>query len=260
MAVANPDLDARTHTNWASEILPYAEQQALYAQYMAATRNNGPGLPNLEYDDSPVNQPFVQRFVNVYTCPTDPNKNKILAPASKASASPANMQFATATYRAVAGLATPNNYYWDTIQLANPPPANYRGAIHIQSQSVGLKGEKIVAIQDGTSTTLMFGEYMTTTSPDRCTFWARAYTSYSMSVMHASQPRTLIADYDACAAIPGPNNANPCKRGWGSLHGGGAINFAARDGSVRTIAQTIDTVTLFPALGTIANGEVSNDQ
>jgi prepilin-type processing-associated H-X9-DG protein len=52
-----------------------------------------------------------------------------------------------------------------------------------------------------------------------------------------------------------PSSANYCKYGWGSLHGGGAINFLFGDGSVRSITQDVD-LGILGALSTIAGGEV----
>ena len=68
-----------------------------------------------------------------------------------------------------------------------------------------------------------------------------------------------LADFDLCVITP-PNNpllpSNQCKRAWGSFHGGGNLNFAMADGSVRSISPNIDMNVVFPALGSIAGGEV----
>ena len=90
--------------------------------------------------------------------------------------------------------------------------------------------------------------------------WAFAYTSYNLSDVTIGQPRTLIADFDQCSAVPSPKNNNQCKRAWGSLHSGGTLNFAFADGSVRTISKNIDMNFVMPALGSIGNGEtISGD-
>jgi prepilin-type processing-associated H-X9-DG protein len=71
-----------------------------------------------------------------------------------------------------------------------------------------------------------------------------------------AQSRTMIPDFDLCTVTPPTTNgANQCKRAWGSFHSGN-INFAFADGSVRSISQNIDMNTVFPALGSIAGGEV----
>jgi prepilin-type N-terminal cleavage/methylation domain-containing protein len=252
---ANPDIGRRTHSNWAILILPHLEQGAVHLKYQANQRDNGAGLPRDEYNDANANQPFVQQFISIYSCPTDPNANKVLLPESKASNDADGRQFMTGSYRAVAGVGDPSpNYWWDSIN-GSLPAANRKGAIHFTNRTLGLKGEPLTAITDGTSSTLMVGEYTTRTHETRTTFWARAYTSYSMSSAVPSQPRCLLGDYDKCLAIGGTGAENPCKRAFGSQHAN-VINFLLCDGSVRTINISIDTNTTFPAMCSIAGGEV----
>jgi prepilin-type N-terminal cleavage/methylation domain-containing protein len=261
LASPTPVIGNRSHSNWAMEIIPYLEQGSLHLAYSAVTRNNGPGLPNGDYDDANANQPFVQQFLAVYTCPSDPNANKVLKPESAAQTLSPDRKFMTGSYRANTGVGDAAlNRWWDTIESGTPqtPPANLKGPIHVQSRQIGLKGETIVGITDGTSNTLMVGEYTTRTHETRTTFWARSYTSYSMSSAVPGQSRCLIGDYDRCDALGGTGGINPCKRAWGSQHTG-VINFAHCDGSVRTVRITIDVNTTFPAMSTIAGGEVIND-
>src|SRR5207244_12549947 len=100
---------------------------------------------------------------------------------------------------------------------------------------------RMTDITDGTSSTLMIGEYATKTHPTRRTFWAYAYTSYNLSVVTIGQSRTLIPDYDLCSVTPPTTNgANQCKRGWGSFHAGGGINFVFGDGPVRSVSSNVD--------------------
>jgi prepilin-type processing-associated H-X9-DG protein len=183
------------------------------------------------------------------------------------------------TYRAVAGSTyggksgvndTGGDANWDDpgngqVQWLMGWRPGYRGIMH--GVQIGKNGnnaavggpERIADIIDGTSNTIMVGEYATKTHPRRRTFWAYAYTSYIMSDVSIGQSRTLIPDYDLCSVTPPTTNgANQCKRAWGSFHGAGMLNFAMGDGSVRAISPNIDMNTVFPALGTIAGGEVIN--
>jgi hypothetical protein len=98
------------------------------------------------------------------------------------------------------------------------------------------------------------GEYHTRTMQNRRTLWAYGYTSYNQS-SGFFESRTLIPDYDRCVAIGG-GGIHTCKRGWGSLHVGG-IQFVSCDGSVRSIADTVD-MQLFVASSTIANNETDS--
>ncbi|MBN1853409.1 MAG: DUF1559 domain-containing protein, partial [Pirellulales bacterium] len=68
-----------------------------------------------------------------------------------------------------------------------------------------------------------------------------------------TESRTLLPDYIQCIEIGG-GGFHTCKRSWGSLHAGGAIQFLACDGSIHTIDQNID-VGIFVSLATIAGGE-----
>jgi len=254
----NANINNRTHSNWAILILPYVEQGAISLKYQANTRNNGAGLPPDEYNDANANQPFVQQFISIYSCPSDPNANRVMEPESKAADDPSGRTFMTGSYRAVAGVGdAANNYWWDSISGALPP-ANLKGAIHFTNRTLGLTGERLTGITDGTSNTLMVGEYTTRTHERRTTFWGRSYTSYSMSSAAPGQPRTLLGDYDRCVAIGGPDGDNPCKRAFGGQHDT-VINFLRADGSVRGVSVSIDTNTVFPAMCTIAGGEVVPD-
>ena len=106
-----------------------------------------------------------------------------MEPESRAGNDPAGRKFMTGSYRANTGVGDPvNNRWWDTYETSDPrtPPTELRGPIHVQSRALGLTGEPLAAVTDGLSNTLMVGEYTTRSHPNRTTFWARAYTSYSI--------------------------------------------------------------------------------
>ena len=108
------------------------------------------------------------------------------------------------------------------------------------------------SIKDGTSKTMLIGEYHTITQQNRRSFWAYAYTSYNQSSAFY-ESRVLLPDYIKCTQIGG-GGAHTCKRAWGSLHSGGLVQFVFCDGSVHSISQSVD-MNLFVASGTISNGE-----
>jgi prepilin-type processing-associated H-X9-DG protein len=131
--------------------------------------------------------------------------------------------------------------------------------------------EKVSSITDGLSNTLLIGEYTTVAMSANTqgvlqnnlghrTFWAYAYTSFNQSSVIQGESATLLADYTGCNNIVGTfGNSNECKRGWGSFHPQGNLNFAMCDGSVRTISTSIDMTAVMPALGTIAGGETAGN-
>ncbi len=133
-----------------------------------------------------------------------------------------------------------------------------KGVLHWTGRVNGVanqyRPETFSTIVDGTSNTLMVGEYTTMTEPRRTTFWAFAYTSFALSVM-TPESRTLIPDYTKCAS---QGDSNPCKRAFGSFHASGGIQFLKCDGSVNLLTPTID-MTVYRGMSTIAGGEVAID-
>jgi prepilin-type N-terminal cleavage/methylation domain-containing protein/prepilin-type processing-associated H-X9-DG protein len=278
------------YDTWAISLLPYVEQQNIYNLW-------NPNMPNLASDkDAGANFVLMrQSYVAVYTCPSDFSAGVGFVPWSPDSGNdyltngtggPGGIgpyksapypKFMPATYRGVSGAtyggsdwwSNPNNpddggnnENWDD---ANQVPAlmqhfpGDRGIFHATDPASGVGPETISSITDGTSQTLMFGEYATANTPGRRTFWAYAYTSYNLSVVTFNAPWTLQADFAKCNAtgkLGGDfSSGNQCKRGWGSFHTAG-LNFAFADGSVHTISRNVDMVRVLPALATISGGEV----
>jgi prepilin-type processing-associated H-X9-DG protein len=131
-------------------------------------------------------------------------------------------------------------------------------------------------IKDGTSKTFLIGEYTTTTQPaaglSRAAFWADSYYglnlgSITVTLAFQNNPSTsmqmmspqLDPDYNKCvAAITTLGFTRPdqaCNRGFAGLHGGGGlINFAFCDGSVRGISNQMD-IGILSNFATINGGE-----
>jgi prepilin-type processing-associated H-X9-DG protein len=122
--------------------------------------------------------------------------------------------------------------------------------------SAGLTYENMGSVLDGTSNTLAVGEYMTTTTTNRGTFWAYAYASYALSSIQY-ESRLYLPDFNLCGNLPGvPVGNNPCKRAFASFHPGG-MNFVLVDGSTRFVASTVDLVNILGAAATIQGQEAS---
>src|SRR5262249_49055888 len=239
---------------WTVFILPYIEQDTLYKRYDFSVANEH------------ANNAFVRtQFVKTYNCPSDINTNKLFMPESGPGS---NLLYATGSYRAMEG-RTDGSAWFDATD-GRIFPTSWRGVLHssVNQQYAPVTNypplpysspERFATITDGTSNTLLVGEYTTITNPRRTTFWAYTYTSYNQSAaILPPQTRQMLPDYNKCVSIGGAFGTNPCKRGWGSLHTGGVINFVFADGSVRSISPSID-MNLFAALATIGNGEVTVD-
>jgi prepilin-type N-terminal cleavage/methylation domain-containing protein len=235
-------------STWSVDILPYLELPALYE------------LWDKTVDFNHVrNRSLRETFVATYLCPSDQGIDELGVPESGPGGldgTPVN--WAPGSYRAMSGFSLGQNgdHYWDNPYYLNHPndmPEWRRGAMHTialnpPASSRRLKPVKLREIVDGTSETLLVGEYHTQTFPGRRTFWAYAYTSYNQSSAFF-ESRTLIPDYVRCVDIGG-GGEHTCKRAWGSLHASGLIQFVYCDGSVRSIDQDID-MSLFAKAATI---------
>jgi len=237
-------------TCWSIEILPFIEQDPLYRMYNQTVVNQ-----------NAANMPVNQTAVKTYACPSDPIAGTLIAPES---GNGSGVSYMASSYRGVAGMTNKTgdgNSFWD---IAQGPPnlgTNLIGALHVTNIS-GLQPEKLQTIQDGTSNTLLVGEYYTRTNTRRTSFWAYSYTSYCVSTVTGITGGApyLVADYVKCytattATPPGlGGDQNNCKRGFGSNHSSG-MNFALCDGSVRLFTSSVDP-TILGAMATINNGEI----
>jgi len=221
---------------WTLAILPFIEQDNLDNLY----NKNQPS-------DNSANQPVVQTKVAAFVCPSDLNTESLARPES----GPRPFDFAPGSYRAVSGLTvTRGGPHFDEGNTLSP---TQRGLLHVVYGSQW-KEENMASVTDGTSNTLMVGEYHTKTHNTRRTFWGYAYTSYNESSITAGSPNAFgIADYDKC--VSSGNHSNDCKRAFASLHPG-IVNFALVDASVRSIPVTVDR-TVLNAAATISGGEAT---
>jgi prepilin-type N-terminal cleavage/methylation domain-containing protein len=248
--------------SWTLFILPFIEQQNLADRYDFRLWNDAsPGRTG-------VNDFVPTQFVKTYICPSDLNTRTTLEPAS-GPGEVNNLQYAPGSYRSVTGASDGDNWM-DSNQFDSYVGQN-RGVLYtISGSHNGTTGNihpflsiGLNEITDGTSNTLMLGEYHTKTEPRRRTIWAYSYTSYNKSSVHVGQPRTLLPDYKKCEAIGGRGGVDSCKRAFGSLHPG-IIQFALADASVRAVSITVNMgvsadnstqLGVLPAMATIQGGE-----
>jgi prepilin-type processing-associated H-X9-DG protein len=239
-----------------------------------------PTTPNAYNDPSGKMTILRNTKLNIYNCPSDPNPFVASSPGSGPGGSgiqtlsSGNTLCMQSSFRGCAGSTWGGRSFtsdaggdanWDDgtqVRYLGDWNMGMRGVLSAVTDFTGGVGRatpaavRIAEITDGTANTLMYGEYATAKGTlNRRTLWSYAYTSYNLSDISIGQPRTLIADFNQCAAIPSPNGSNQCKRAWGSLHSAGTLNFCFADGSVRSISKNIDMNLAMPALGSIGNGE-----
>jgi prepilin-type processing-associated H-X9-DG protein len=120
-------------------------------------------------------------------------------------------------------------------------------------------------VTDGTTKTLLVGEYTNIDNRPRGSFWAYTYASYALS-QTVDQARVFMAEYNQCIALGESGSIGSpiystggrvCKRAWWSMHPGG-MNTVMCDGSSDFVSFDIDLLA-FAAMGSIA-GEDSASQ
>ncbi len=226
--------------NWAIAILPFLEQNALFDQYNSNVYNS--------HED---NLPVLKTPVAVMACPSDLRTRDLQKP----NQGPTDEAIAPGSYKGVAGSRWGSeNGYWDYPPYA-PTAIDHmvtRGPLHM----VGIGGhdvETFDGMRDGTSNTLLVGEYHTKTDFPRRTFWASTHSFHNLATPQL-ESYTRIPDFTQCNTVNG-GMFWQCHRAFASLHAGGVINFVLGDGSVRGINPNIDG-NLFEDLATIAGGEL----
>jgi hypothetical protein len=265
------------YETWTISILPYLEQGNLYTLWSRDAPNP---VPRNQLGAVGVNMANLREtLVKIYNCPSD--VSGAFTPLTPDTGPGSNHGYGRpplmpSTYRANAGTtfggrngflsgrpddsggdANWDDAWNDQVNWIMSRQPGWRGPMHgVDNRRRVMTANRMADITDGTSSTLMIGEYATRTQPGRRSFWAYAYTSYNMSCVTIAQSRTLIPDFQLCARTPPTRSNNQCKRSWGSFHSSGVLNFAMTDGSVRSITTSIDVNTVMPALGSIAGGEV----
>lgn len=266
-----------TQVSWLTGILPYIEQVSLHQQVsfgydVANDPENGATLANPAIGS---NAWIAQQPITLFRCPSDTTPR---TPVGSRLFRTTNAQaYAVTSYKGVSGsnwawglpgytsLVPPNPvgnpYNFDPFLINNGNGlgngngifyAGYLGTVG--SLGPGVKcNTTVAAIKDGLSNTFMVGEAVGSFSNN--TWWysaegSTANTSIPLNVSAVCQATgNRRVDLTACADDWANNSS------FMSEHSGGA-NFAAADGSVRFVANSIE-LNVYHALGSMADGVVA---
>ncbi len=243
ITIANARVYDRQFTNWGIESLPYIEEQPLYDQYDQELSNT-----------DPVNLPVLRTELSVMKCPSALRVDGLTVAVQLEHAGP----ISPSSYRGVSGTrwGAVNGYY-DYPNFANSRDRvrEKRGPLYL----VGIGELEVVKfrhIKDGTSKTMLIGEY-STKAEERLDdavgtpFWASTHSFHNLGAMQR-ESYTRVPDFDLCLEANG-NKFWQCDRAYASFHG--VIQFVRCDGSVTGISPAIDGE-VFAAMGTIAGSEL----
>jgi prepilin-type N-terminal cleavage/methylation domain-containing protein len=229
-----------SYTSWPISILPHLERTGLSQLYVYEETN-----------EAPANQFARQQFVPTYACPSEPG-TKVLTEPESGPANDFNLRYMPGSYRGMGGRSDGTGW-WDNYPQYTFLPYKWRGVFHVVDGR--LEQESFSTVTDGTSNTLLVGEYGTLSRTRRRSFWAYSYGSYNKSDA-VPESRTLVNDWDRCAATGGLGGIQACSRGWGSFHPT-IVQFLMCDGNVRPMNQSVD-MTVFVNAATIAGREAGS--
>jgi prepilin-type N-terminal cleavage/methylation domain-containing protein len=259
------------YSGWSHQLMPYSEDQALRELYVEDVAITAVAPPN---DPKVIKaKQFRETHVPLFQCPSD-QPSEVIVPGS---GPPGGAMFRTSSYRGNAG-RTDGYVTWDLWEdmpdigqtLASGAHRGWRGPLYarlgklppnVTRPAYELQPCLLKHITDGTSKTLLIGEYTNIDVRPRGSFWAYTYASYALS-QPVAQPRVFMAEYNKCIALGQSGTPNSplystgervCKRAWWAMHPGG-MNIVNCDGSGGFVSFDIDLYG-FAAMGSIAGGD-----
>jgi hypothetical protein len=264
-------------SGWSHDLMPYAEDATLRALYI----EDVPITAVAPANDPKVIQAkqFREAYVPMYQCPSD-HETALMQPGS----GPAGANFRTSSYRGCAGRTdgfTTWDLWEDMPDQGQTRPSGlhrgWRGPLYARLGSLGPNAVRppyelspclLKHITDGTSKTMLVGEYTNIDNRPRGSFWAYTYASYALS-QTVDQARVFMAEYEKCIALGdvatlntpttgAPGAGRVCKRAWWAMHPGG-MNTVNVDGSSDFVSFDIN-LWLFASMGSIAGGDSETDR
>ena len=232
---------------WWHDLLPFVEQQNLYAALEAYTKST-PTPPYITWsvngDGNNPSDPGRNTVVKMFLCPSDGNgpKNRTVT---------GNEQGFHGNYVLCGGSTVYN-------PTSDPTGIDLNGMFYVFSKT------RFADVTDGTSNTLMGGEVIVVPDTGAHDLRGRYYNTWQGNTLFSTlyPPNTAVGDRsNYCIATP----KAPCQaltatsvvQSARNYHFGGG-NFLLADGSVRFLANGIN-LTTYQALGTRSGGESLGD-
>jgi prepilin-type N-terminal cleavage/methylation domain-containing protein/prepilin-type processing-associated H-X9-DG protein len=273
--VSNPaDYGQNFGPNWAVLILPHVEQAALFNQVQASVTNYQTSLNNGAVTPDQNWRAVRGTSLSGYLCPSDGGADPQCARAGGG--------WARGNYGANAGpgmfwvgasegaIGSTNGLMGDaTWGVGGYYPSNVQG-LSVAGVFTVNTGQKLVAITDGTSATILVDELrIGPTANDIRGTWAMGQCGASISAANGRidtpSPNVALSGYDDIQGCDDqPNIGMGCCSGCGSWqvtakskHTGG-VNTLMADGSVRFVRNSVDTRTWYVLHGR-ADGQTPSD-
>ena len=272
-------------SNWALEILPYADDPALRAIYNPNVAMSGIGA-GVTAETKAKQQQVRETYVDIYQCPSD-LQTALLYPKSGPDA---GLVYRTASYRGNSGRSTVsgrNTWYLGEEIAPTFIDYGWRGPLHavikkgINTSTYTDPNDKVLArmraegfgkITDGTSKTLLVGESTNIYEEPvaagiitRRTLWAYSWGPYILAQGMASPTLSFDwlfwGDWTKCSTAPtNPDQGSQrtCNAAWYAFHPGG-MNTQMCDGSGGFFSFDGD-LKVFAYMTSIAGGENESDQ
>jgi prepilin-type N-terminal cleavage/methylation domain-containing protein/prepilin-type processing-associated H-X9-DG protein len=259
---STPDNDVGPGWGWASFILPYIEQNAVYSQ-INFSQPVGTG----------VNAQISQLPLTLYQCPSDPYQQVI--PVYDSNFTNPIAMVASANYVGCNGWEECFSGAGGSPQ-PGPGDDGLSGIYGPAGRGLFFRNSRMrfADVTDGTSTTIFVGERSGDHAP---TTWTGAVAGGRCPAWMASQPFTQPytpppgaaydnADFGEALVLAHTNSTHLPSADFPifdpdvfySMHSGKGANFLFGDGSVHFLTSSINPNT-YQALGTIGGGEVAND-
>ncbi|MFO0810753.1 MAG: DUF1559 domain-containing protein [Gemmataceae bacterium] len=264
---------------WMVTILPYVEQDALFRTYsnfggLDSVPLNTAGPPGGPRYSGGTNLPVAQTRLKVFTCPSDEpqvysanntTKHNYVLNAGNTTFFQVGLPLGctAGSSGCTPFLGAPFGWYNDS-DLVNDSPLPYNAAA--TNPALGKMGKQAssteVTASDGTSNTMMASEAIQGRANDLrgYTWWggAAGFTAYMAPNSSEQDVQTGgICDTAANPNLPCTTTSTAARArlmGARSLHGGGGVNVAMCDGSVRFISNNIPIAT-WRSLSTTKGGE-----